>query len=63
MPKFLEKKLAAEYGGDKHAIYGTLNKLGALRGNRETAKGRRMERKHATDAGRGRLRALISGTK
>jgi hypothetical protein len=47
MPKFLEDKLRAEYGNNPHAIYGTMNKIGAMRGNKETAKGRRMEKKHA----------------
>ncbi len=47
MPRFLEKKLEKEYGGDKHAIYGTLNKIGAMRGNKETAKGKRMEKRHS----------------
>lgn len=46
MPKFLEQKLRAEYGNNAHAIYGTMNKLGAMHGNKETAKGREMERKH-----------------
>jgi hypothetical protein len=46
MPKFLEKKLRAEYGDNPHAIYGTMNKLGAMRGNKITAKGREMEKKH-----------------
>ena len=49
MPKFLEDKLRAEYGDNPHAIYGTLNKLGAMRGNKETAKGRRMQAKHMRD--------------
>lgn len=49
MPEFLEKKLRAEYGNDKHAIYGTMNKIGAMHGNKETAKGREMERKHEQD--------------
>lgn len=46
MPAFLEKKLKKEYGNNKHAIYGTLNKIGAMHGNKETAKGRSMEKKH-----------------
>lgn len=46
MPAFLEKKLKKEYGNNPHAIYGTLNKIGAMRGNKETAKGKRMEAKH-----------------
>ncbi len=46
MPKFLEAKLKAEYGNNHHAIYGTLNKIGAMHGNKETAKGAAMQRKH-----------------
>ena len=46
MPKFLEKQLRAEYGNNPHAIYGTMNKIGAMHGNKETAKGREMEKKH-----------------
>lgn len=46
MPKFLEAKLKAEYGDNAHAIYGTMNKIGAMRGNKETAKGREMQKKH-----------------
>ena len=49
MPKFLEEKLSKEYGGDKHAIYGTMNKIGAMRGNKITAKGKEMEAKHKRD--------------
>ena len=45
-PKFLEKKLEKEYGDNPHAIYGTMNKIGAMKGNKETAKGRSMEKKH-----------------
>jgi len=53
MPAFLEKKLAAEakakgYKGRKAAqyIYGALNNDGAMHGNKETAHGRAMEKKH-----------------
>lgn len=46
MPKFLEDKLRQEYGDNPHAIYGTMNKIGAMKGNKETAKGRRMQKKH-----------------
>lgn len=49
MPKFLEDKLRAEYGNNKSAIYGTMNKIGAMHGNKETAKGRSMEAKHERD--------------
>lgn len=53
MPQFLEKKLKAEAAtkgmtGRKAAayVYGTMNDLGAMHGNKETAKGERMEAKH-----------------
>ncbi len=46
MPKFLEAKLKKEYGNNPHAIYGTMNKIGAMHGNKETAKGRAMTAKH-----------------
>src|ERR1051326_3136660 len=49
MPAFLEDKLKQEYGDNDHAIYGTMNKLGAMHGNKETAKGRAMQRKHDAD--------------
>jgi hypothetical protein len=49
MPAFLEKKLRAEYGDNPHAIYGTMNAIGAMHGNKETAKGRAMEAKHKAD--------------
>lgn len=47
MPKFLEKKLKEEYGAKSKIPYKVMNKMGAMRGNKETAKGRAMERKHA----------------
>ena len=62
MPEFLERKLRAEYGDNDRAVYGTMNKLGALRGSKETAKGRAMQRKHDRETGRhprGRLRQLM----
>ena len=37
----VEDKLKREYGSNKGAIYGTLNKIGLMRGNKATAKGRR----------------------
>lgn len=49
MPRFLEDKLKREYPNDPGAVYGTMNKLGAMHGNKETAKGREMERKHEAD--------------
>lgn len=46
-PRFLEEKLKKEYGTNKHAIYGTLNKLGYMKGSKETAKGRALDKKKA----------------
>lgn len=45
-PRFLEKELRKEYGDNDRAIYGTMNKIGAMKGNKETAKGKRMKKKH-----------------
>jgi hypothetical protein len=53
MPKFLVDKLKAEYPNNPHAVYGTLNDIGAVRGNKETAKGKAMARKHARDMNAG----------
>jgi hypothetical protein len=44
-PVKLEKKLKKEYPNDPHAVYGTLNKLGYMKGNKETAKGRALDKK------------------
>lgn len=46
MPKFLEKKLKSEYGSNSAVPYKVMNSIGAMRGNKETAKGRSMEMKH-----------------
>lgn len=46
MPEFLEKKLKKEYPGNLGAVYGTMNKMGAMKGNKETAKGKSMESMH-----------------
>jgi hypothetical protein len=59
MPKFLERKLMAEYGpNNPGAVYGTLNAIGAMRGSKETAKGRAMQKKH--DAKGDKAAALAS---
>jgi hypothetical protein len=47
MPKFLEDKLKKEYGANSKIPYMVMNKIGAMRGNKETAKGKRMAKKHA----------------
>lgn len=46
MPEFLEKKLKAEYGQNSKIPYKVMNKLGYMRGSKETAKGRRAQAKH-----------------
>jgi hypothetical protein len=56
MPAFLENKLKAEYGANSPIVYATLNKLGALRGNKETPKGRAMQAKHERDVAARRKR-------
>lgn len=52
MPKFLEAKLKAEYPGNDRAVYGTLNNIGAMHGNKETPKGAQMQAKHDRDMGK-----------
>ena len=54
MPAFLEQKLAAEakakgYKGRKAAqyVYGAMNNIGAMHGDKETKKSAIMDRKHA----------------
>lgn len=37
----VESKLKKEYPGNPGAVYGTLNKIGLKRGNKDTAKGMR----------------------
>lgn len=54
MPKFLEQKLKREYPNNPSAVYGTLNALGYMRGNKETAKGRAAQAKHTRDMARKR---------
>ncbi len=36
----LENSLRAKYGSNDHAIFGTLNKVGLMKGSRVTKKGR-----------------------
>ena len=49
MPKFLEEKLEKEYGKGNPRVYATMNAIDAMHGNKETAKGREMEKKHDED--------------
>lgn len=46
MPKFLERKLKQEYGAKSDIPYKIMNKMGAMHGNKETAKGKEMDKKH-----------------
>lgn len=62
MPKFLEEQLKAEYPGNPGAVYGTLNTMGAMRGNKETAKGRAMEAKHRSDIARQAVKAVAAAS-
>lgn len=49
MPKFLEKKLESEYGEGDPRVYATMNAIGAMKGNKETEKGKKMQEKHERD--------------
>ena len=49
MPKFLEDKLKREYGANSSIPYKVMNKIGAMHGNKETAKGRQMSLTHIRD--------------
>ncbi len=45
MPLWLEKKLEKQYGKKNPIVYATMNKLGYMKGNKETSKGRALGRK------------------
>lgn len=49
MPKFLEQKLKKEYGSKSDVPYKIMNSMGAMHGNKVTAKGQAMEAKHNSD--------------
>ena len=61
--EILEKELKKEYGNNNHAIYGTMNKIGAMRGNKETKKGERMEEKHETKLKRSAVKKVLDKNK
>lgn len=46
MPAFLEAELKKKYGGDSTVPYKIMNKLGVMKGSKETAKGREWDAKH-----------------
>jgi hypothetical protein len=49
MPAFLENKLKARYGQNSDIPYKVMNKLGAMKGNKETPKGAAMQAQHNKD--------------
>lgn len=49
MPKFMEDELKKEYGADSKTPYKVMNSKGYMKGNKETAKGKAAEKKHADD--------------
>lgn len=56
MPKFLEEKLKREYGAKSKVPYKVMNNMGAMKGSKETAKGKAMDKKHKADMKRGKAR-------
>lgn len=58
MPAFLEAKLKKEYGTDSKVPYKVMNSIGAMRGNKETTKGKRMEKKHNAKVAGEKMRKL-----
>lgn len=46
----VESKLKSRYGSNKGAIYGTLNKIGLMHGNKPTAKGLKKARMNRAPA-------------
>ncbi len=46
MPKFLEAKLKNKYGAESDIPYKVMNSIGAMKGNKTTAKGEAMQKKH-----------------
>lgn len=51
MPKFLENKLKKEYGANSSIPYKVMNKMGVMKGNKETPKGKAMDAKHHSGKG------------
>lgn len=41
----IERKLKKEYPGNDRAVFGTLNKIGLMKGSKVTAKGKALEKK------------------
>lgn len=51
MPKFLEQDLKKEYGANSSTPYKIMNKMGVMKGNKETPKGEEMDKKHHSGKG------------
>lgn len=60
MPAFLEKKLKSRYGAKSKIPYKIMNSIGAMKGNKETAKGKAMAKKHASDMKHKRVARVAS---
>lgn len=58
MPKFLETKLKKEYGAKSTVPYKVMNSIGAMKGNKETAKGKAMEKMHRSKVKSAAYRAM-----
>ena len=63
MPAFLEAKLKSEYGANSATPYKIMNSMGAMKGNQETAKGKRMQAKHEADSHKSSIGYLMKGLK
>ena len=49
MPAFLEAKLIERYGANSSIPYKIMNRLGYMRGSKETARGAAAQKKHVAD--------------
>lgn len=60
MSAFLEAKLKRESGESSKTLFKVPNSTGVIRGSKETAKGKRMEKKHVAKVGGGqdKMRSL-----
>lgn len=60
MPKFIERKLMAQYGPKSAVPYKVMNAEGMMHGNRETPKGAAMQAKHEAGPRVGKAASLAS---
>lgn len=58
LPKFLEKKLKAEYGKNSKIPFKVMNSMGVMHGNKVTSNGRAMEAKHSRGV---KLKSMMRG--